>query len=978
MPNVNYTNIASIKDYWIENIAPNYIDVENTNMYHAGLLGMILEIMSESVEDSFEAMNVIRREFYPSTMQFQSTMFKMAPLYRLDIPVASPSTASCLLLLEQKQIIERSTFDNGMYKFVLDNTMQIMAADIPFLLDFPIVILSKPKDDGYIFTSHYELDYKNSLSQSDNKFIPNVEIIGNGIKYLVLTVTVRQCTMVTETKPIKKDVLLNTVNMEFPFDGKLANFEIFYKESDNSEEIRLEKVLKNGFEVTSPFCFYEMVNSNKIRLIFKKNLYFNPIFNSTIRIEIYTTLGKDGTFPICKSDLVCIMKSTKYPNNNNMMITGKINGGTYGGYDALTMDEFGNMIKMAYSTNNTLTTSNDIQQYFLYISNSNRELNNCKLSFEKSRDDVFIRLWGSYALMRDNCNNIIPTNTVSLDVRSGSVLRSNEANSNLYILPGTLISYKPDSPDSKEYGCTVLYDNTICDNIDELENQYGAIFTIPYLVSVSIDQSLVGFYLNSVNLKRDLLYLYVNDKSKMQFIAYNIHIYRNSILGDSFYTISLECLPASPIEVSDIIDIPIEDETSIIRASENGYYAGSAYDGERIFAKFIYDDGDMLELPINSYIDQDSKISSGYDIKFNIGSRVVKGDIIAKKKVCDKLTVRAILDFKGVLIDNEHYIPLYIEEYDSENNSYTFRGYFGTDDMITRRSTVNITNGIYDKNGAHDENITIPMGNLMPEVHIFYNNTDANFVHGMENIKYTEGLTLTNTYSMNTVMGYLNIIQQVDYIRSTVSFIPGEESTDFIIDIDEVPVVGAKWIKEINNFEYCVNKLSNIYSALQNTIHPLLENGYSIDMKFYNTYGKSRFFKVGIANTSEDLDTVNCSLRFGLCLNSISNTDTILTKIREYIKQQIESINNTNKYQNIYIMNLIYSCKQEFPEISYMEWYGVNSYDYGIQKIECVNDISTQSPKFIPEFININSILLSSGVSIPDINLKLLNKDGSM
>ncbi len=978
MSNVNYTNIASIKDYWIENIAPNYIDAENVNMYHAGLLGMILEIMSGSVEDSFEAMNVIRREFYPSTMQFQSTMFKMAPLYRLDMPVASPSTASCLLLLEQKQIIDRSTFDNGMYKFVLDNTMQIMAADIPFLLDFPIVILSKPKDGGYIFTSHYDLDYINSLSDSDNKFIPNVEIIGNGVKYLVLTVTVRQCTMVTESKPIKKDVLLNTVNMEFPFDGKLANFEIFYKENDNSDEIRLQKVLKNGFELTSPFCFYEMVNSNKIRLIFKKNLHFNPAFNSTIRIEIYTTLGKDGTFSICKSDLVCTMRSTKYPNNNNMMITGKINGGTSGGYDAPSMDEFGNMIKMAYSTNNTLTTSNDIQQYFLYIANSNKELSNCKLSFEKSRDDVFIRLWGSYALIRDKYSNIIPTNTVELDFRSGAALRSDKANSNLYILPGTLITYKPDNPDSKEYSCTVLYDDTICDNIGELEKQNGVIFTVPYLISVSIEQSLIGFYLNSVNIKRDLLYLYVNDKSKMQFIAYNIHIYRNSILGDSFYTVSLECLPASPIDASDMIDIPVDDETSIIRASENGYYGGSVYDGERILARFIYDSGEIHELPINSYMNGDSGVSNGYSINLSVGSRIVKGDIIAKKKVIDKSVVRAILDFKGVLIDNDHYIPLYIEEYDSENNSYTFRGYFGTDDMITRKSTVNITNGIYNKDGIHDENITIPMGGLIPEIHIFYNNDDVNFTHGMENIKYTEGLSLTNTYRMNVLEGYLNIIQQVDYIRSTVSFVPGQESGDYIINIDEVPVVGAKWIKDVNNFEYCVNKLSNIYAALQNTIHPLLENGYSIDMKFYNTYGKSRFFKVGIADISEDLDTVNCSLRFGLCLNSISNTDTILSKIREYIKQQIESINNANKYQNIYIMNLIYSCKQEFPEISYMEWYGINSYDYGIQKIECVNEIEESSPKFIPEFININSILLTSGVSIPDVNLKLLNKDGGM
>lgn len=973
MSNVNYTNIASIKDYWINNIAPNYIDIENVNMYHTGLLGMILEIMSESVEDSFEAMNVIRREFYPSTMQFNSTMFKLAPLYRLDIPMASPSSASCLLLLEQKQIIERSTFENGMYKFVLDNTMQIMAADIPFLLDFPIVILAKPKNNGYVFTSHYDLDYKNVLSDSENKFIPNVELTGNGVKYLVLTVTVRQCTVVTQSQSMKKDVLLNTVNMEFSFDGKLANFEVFYKENDNSDEIKLQKVLKNGIEPNSPFCFYELLNSNKIRLIFKKNLYFIPAFNSMIRMEIYTTLGKDGDFPICKSDLVCTMKSTKYPNNNNMMITGKINGSSTGGCDALSMSEFGNMIKMAYSTNNTLTTSNDIQQYFLYIANSNRELSNCKLSFEKSRDDVFIRLWSAYTLLRDNYDNIIPTNTVDLDIKSEETLRSGSSNSNLYILPGTLLSYKSNTDSVKEYDCKVLHTNTIYDDIESLEKEHGVIFTIPYLINVSIEQSLVGFYLNSVNLKRDLIYSYVNDKSEMQFIAYNISIYRNSIMGDNFYTVSLECIPASDLDSSHIINITEDEDISIVKASDNGYYIGNKYVDGRVIGKFTYDNGEKLELPINSCIDN-SEVSDGYEIMCKNGDRIIKGNIIARKKVHDKSIVRAIMDFKGVLIDNNHYIPLFIEEYDSKNNSYTFRGYFGTDDMITRSSTINISNGIYNNDGTCDEDTTIPMSGLIPEIHIFYNNSDTNFVHSMENIEYVNGFTLTNTYKMNVAPGYLDIMQQIDYVRSTVLFTPGNDNY-FIINIDEVPVIGAKWAKNTDNFEYCVNKLSNIYSTLQNKVHPLLENGYSIDMKFYNTYGKSRFFKVGIANTNQDLDTVNCSLRFGLCLNNISNTDTILSKIREYIKQKIESINNNDRYQNIYIMNLLSSCKEEFSEISYMEWYGINSFDYGIQKIECENNINKSIPNFIPEFVNINSILLPNGISVPDISLKLLNKD---
>lgn len=981
---INYTNLASIKEHWQKNIAPNYFEFEDLNNYHTGQYGMITEIMAETVEDVYHAMVGIRREFYPTTMKFQSTLYKTAPLHRLDPPMAIPATASCLLILEQKEIIERSTFKNGLYNFVLDNNMEILAGSVPFIVDYPIIILAKKIGDHYSFTSHYDVTISNSLAATNEKYIPNVEIEANGVRYLILTLNVRQCSLKTEAKPVQKDVMLSTVTIDYTFDGTLAGFEIFYKENENSKEIQLEKVMVNGNAPSVPFCFYEIIDANKIRIVFTKNANFTPVFNSTVRINVYTTLGKDGNFPICKSDLICKMNSTDYPNNNTMTITGKINGKSHGGEDAPTIDNFFDEIKKAYSTNNTLTTANDIQTFFNTLKSTNKELEHLKIVFRKIRDDVFIRLWGSYVLFKDSENNVIPSNTLEFDINAYDVLTDDRNETNYYILPGTLLKYQEQTdPENPMYKCTILKGKKITDNIDVIEKEEGHVFVSPYLINVSLNQTLVGFYMNSINSRLSLVYTYVNDNSYMQFIAYNIFIHRNAMLGENFYEVSLEVMPASNLDCEDLIEF--EEEPTEIRASQNGIYYKCEFVDERIVATFLYNDGTEETVFVNSYTNLENAfdIEPGYDIRIEVGETFVSGNLLAVKKVKDKGRLRAILDFKNVLISNSYYIPMHIESYDDATNSYCIKGYFGTADEINLDAAVNISNGIYEFSGEHDANISIPMTGLIPEVHIFYKNDDANYNHSMNMISYVNSHTLTNTYTMNyNIHGKLSIIEHIDFVRSNMSFAPGKNSAedrkDYYIHIDEIPVIRAKWAKHSSNFEYLVSQIRLVYSMLK-IVYLLLENGFGIDMKFYNTYGKAKFFNIGIEKKREILDTVNCGLRFGVYLNTISSTDTVISKIRSFIKEYVENFNNeANRGQSIYIMKLIAACQEEFSEIGYMEWYGINSYGTDIQTIESVSDFDIMENgivDFIPEFININSITLQNGINIPDISLKLLNSD---
>lgn len=147
----NYTNIASIKEDWINQIAPNYFDMENVNNYQLGIFGYINEVMANATEDAHHAINIARREFYPVAAEFKQSLYKMATLQNIDLPMVTPATTNAILIIPENEIMDRSTYSNGIYTCVIDDSMKIMADNIPFMLDYPIIIISKKVEiDGFI------------------------------------------------------------------------------------------------------------------------------------------------------------------------------------------------------------------------------------------------------------------------------------------------------------------------------------------------------------------------------------------------------------------------------------------------------------------------------------------------------------------------------------------------------------------------------------------------------------------------------------------------------------------------------------------------------------------------------------------------------------------------------------------------------------------------------------------------------------
>lgn len=973
----DYTSIAGIKQYWFDTIAPNYFNFDDVNNYQSGIFGYVNEVMGSTTEDAFNAITVARREFYPVTAQFTQSLYNMATLQSIDIPLTTPAQCKCALIIPQQEIIDNSTVSNGIYTCVIDSCLKIFADNLQFMLDYPIKIISK-KTDHWSHTIHYDVNYENSLANSSSgRYLSNKVIREDGVDYLVIFIdAIRQVVMEETSQVLVRDSVLATTTMDIDFNGHLANFEVFYKENGNDAETQLKKVLINGATPSVPFVFYEFVNENKIRLTFKYNGIFVPKYNSEIIVRTYTSDGSAGNFKSFDGDLVCSSDSEAYPYNANMTILGKVNGSAFNGKDAPGIESLRNQIKKAYATNGTITTSTDLQMKFDEMSDS---VNGVKVLFRKKRDDPFIRLFGAYALIKDEGENIIPTNTLDVEVIKSSIVDPDENINRVMIKPGAIFTYKSDTfkavISEKDDGKA----KTILD-IDPKDTDY--MFTNPFLIGVNINPNVVGYYMNTVDSTHSVVYTYVNDDSPIQFITSNFKVFRNAMLGHNFYKFTVRVIPATDINKDRLITLPTEGDPNYeIRAKYNGKVSSLEYIYDEtlkrgyVQATIEYDTDNENEkiqkIQASSTVALDGSSTPGYAMQFNVGESFIANDIIALKMPTDLGKLRAIADINHILHANGYQIPFVIEGFDEALQAYELNAYLATDDSIDLEGQLVLTHGVFDSTGKENTFLPIKMKNMTVEINVLYDNDGANIAHKYSGFNGYNNFTMTNSYETSADEP-VDLIEDLSYIRSVIDYKPGRSASNYTITISEVPMVQATWALDSERLEDFIQQYRKMDQLMQDMFVDL-ENNFTIDTKLYNTYGKSQFYTVG--NNSEDmvpLDNVMISMKFGVKLNTNYNSEDLIARFRQFVKEYVENTNDLGTVaQDIYINNLLADLKSNFPEIQFIEYYGFNTYDHMAQKV-IGPGLDDYIDGFIPEFVNISTAYDKTGTAYPDVTVDVI------
>ena len=156
-----------------------------------------------------------------------------------------------------------------------------------------------------------------------------------------------------------------------------------------------------------------------------------------------------------------------------------------------------------------------------------------------------------------------------------------------------------------------------------------------------------------------------------------------------------------------------------------------------------------------------------------------------------------------------------------------------------------------------------------------------------------------------------------------------------------------------------------------------LPNNFNIDLKFFNTYGKSEHYHL-VDSTDETIDKPNISLTYNARFNII-DAELIAEDLKEFIKEKIESEEiSLTSTPSFYSSAISAACFEKFPNLIFLDLIKINQYGPEIQSLESdVNEsniiqeiISTDN--IVPEYLNIDHII-KDGVKTAQIFINILN-----
>lgn len=440
----DYSDNFSIKELVTENIMPKYFP-DDVSHLTVGLEGMVAEYVGTTTEDSFNAASTFLMETFPTRAQFASSIYSNAAIFQLSNAFSTPAKCEFLILLDSKDIKRNFIQNQGdRYKyFYIDKDTKFYVEGIPYSLDYDIMIKAKysgTKNDipQYVYSARYVTSkYTNSVSQLNDPYI-KVRLSKNG--YIGLQVTLNQVYRSYMYKELVDNSSINYPTITVGFSDYLAGLDVLYKapgDDDFNTQLKLKPIFSQP--IKEPFCYYKKLNDESIVLSFStKDGYFQPKFNSELKIITYTSLGEDAQFDSYDGTDVTISKTDEnYQYNYSWAITAKPMGSSTGAKNAITKDALKDLTVEGFSTANALTTTPDLEVYFNNFKNRYRS----EVLFMKKRDDAVERLFSAFLYVKKD-DYIYPTNTLTMDT---NILSFDYKDGGYYNLdPGYLFGYKSD------------------------------------------------------------------------------------------------------------------------------------------------------------------------------------------------------------------------------------------------------------------------------------------------------------------------------------------------------------------------------------------------------------------------------------------------------------------------------------------------------------------------------------------------------
>ena len=455
----DYLDNTAVKQYAEETLVPKYFPDIDVSLRTVGTIGYTTELITNISEDAFNATSVLFRESFANRAQLSESVYSHAALFQFSNIFSTAASCRFLLVLEEEAIINNMTpagnnattgiSSNNEFKFYIDKNTQIFVEDIVFSLDYDIEITivhkTSTENDEYLFTARYMMEYKNSISEVTD---PYVKVRRSSDGYLALEVYTHQIERQVQTENLIASNLINFPVIDIDFDGQLAGFDVIYKAPPGSRYLetigasttgvcQLEKKIIFSQAIKMPFCYYQLLDYNTLRISFNANdNFFIPENNAEIEITIYLTDGADGNFDQYDGNDISLLPNTeRFDYSNTYLTAAKPIGSSEGGMDNMDEDGLQSLAVEGYRTALAITTDNDLDEYF---GNYKYRYGNADIMFIKKRNDIAERIYSAFILMRKN-DYIYNTNTLKLDINLYDLRYDDATEKDIFILePGTI------------------------------------------------------------------------------------------------------------------------------------------------------------------------------------------------------------------------------------------------------------------------------------------------------------------------------------------------------------------------------------------------------------------------------------------------------------------------------------------------------------------------------------------------------------
>ena len=495
----------------LTNVAPNYFvnDYDALDKNLLSLFGYINDVQARAIEDTLILENSRAQDYCPELSNNEYHVRQTARLRNFPIAQATPATCLAMLHVLKSDILEKGTQIGENIYFTIDRRSEIINNQIHYSLEDDILISAIKNhntDNEYVYTAVYT-----GNNRQYRTFVQIADAVNESNEdELLISLTIYQQQYNIQELSVTDKMNFLCDGLEYEYDNKLVDFDIYWRASDTDEYVLLPKKHKLAEIPDETLVYIDYVDDNPGVIAVYDNPDLNINVNSGIRLEIIESLGVDGNVPIGSDDTTFTLYTDGEYNYSGVNIDAMLITDPTGGEDGDDIDTLKHRLIVAKTTRDNITTMLDIHNYI--------DDSSANVQIVKKRNDIIERHYCLYTLIRLN-DEIAPAITKDIlcyqsdfDVTYDGVVRGISANRKWYL--------------DEEGDVLRPYLDT------EPDEPYDYVYNVPYLLKLDA-YNTIQYYNPNVNAELQLGVRVVNDTSPYQFITNLLTIDRDAVNPDS-------------------------------------------------------------------------------------------------------------------------------------------------------------------------------------------------------------------------------------------------------------------------------------------------------------------------------------------------------------------------------------------------------------------------------------------------------------